>query len=247
MNSLNQTQMNSYRTAGHLTVTGVFSSTQMEEAIADAQAWSDDEIAALDEAGRAWYVERAITDRAVLRKLDNPVYLRPVFRALARNPVLLDHVEQLIGPDPQVFFSQIFFKAPGGGGPKPVHQDNFYFGPNDRDGMVTAWIALDDADVANGCLYYGDGTNQGEVIAHTAPDGEPFNLLIPDDVAAPYEMTAAPVPRGGVSFHHGNTLHQSSDNQSDRWRRACAIHYGNGSTELVNAALRYDPDVVVSF
>jgi phytanoyl-CoA hydroxylase len=45
-----------------------------------------------------------------------------------------------------------FFKPPEGGGPKPAHHDNFSFGPNDPEGVVTAGIALDDAALENGCL-----------------------------------------------------------------------------------------------
>ncbi len=247
MKTLDPDQLKTYRARGHLTVEGIFGEAEIRAAIADAEIWAKEEIGKLDAGQQAWYVEGAITDRAVLRKLDNPIYLRPAFRSLAANEGLLAMVEQLIGPSPKAFFSQIFFKAAGGGGPKPVHQDNYYFGPNDPEGMVTVWIALDDADEGNGCLYYADGSNLGATIPHTAPEGEPFNLLIPDDAAAAYEMTPAPVPRGGVSFHHGNTLHQSSDNQSDRPRRACAIHYGNGNVELVHSNLSYDADVVVSF
>ena len=78
--------------------------------------------------------------------------------------------------------------SPGeGGGPKPVHQDNYYFGPKDHDEMVTAWVALDDATVENGCLFFGEGTHLGPVIPHTSPPGEPFNLLIPEDVAVRQE------------------------------------------------------------
>ena len=128
-----------------------------------------------------------------------------------------------------------------------MHQDNFYFGPNDNESMVTAWVALDDADESNGCLFFGEGTNNDNVIPHIAPEGEPFNLLIPDDVATQYKMTPAPVRRGGGAFHHGNTLHQSSTNRSDRWRRACAMHYGNRKTQLVNSALTYDTNAVVLF
>lgn len=247
MNALSPTEIKTYREHGHLTVEGVFAATEMAAAIQDAEDWARGEIARMNEADKAWYVEGEVDGQPVLRKLDNPVYHRPPFRALAAAPALLSQVEQIIGPGARVFFSQLFFKSPGGGGPKPVHQDNYYFGPNDNEGMVTAWIALDDADEANGCLYYADGSNLDRVIRHTAPEGQPFNLLVPDDVAAGYEMTPAPVPRGGVSFHHGNTLHQSSDNLSDRWRRACAIHYANGKTELVRPALSYDPSVVVTF
>ena len=138
MNCLNSQQIADYGARGHLTVEGIFSETQMNEAITDAETWAAEEIGKLNAADRAWYVEPNISDRAILRKLDNPVYLRPVFRALAGDKGLLSLVEQIIGPGPKVFFSQIFFKAPNGGGPKPVHQDNFYFGPNDNCLLYTS-------------------------------------------------------------------------------------------------------------
>ena len=97
----------------------------------------------------------------MLRKLDNPHAHRPAVQRLARDPRLVGHVEALLGAGVSVYFSQIFFKPPEGGGPKPAHQDNFYFGPTDLEGVATAWIALDDATLENGCLYFGDGTNLG--------------------------------------------------------------------------------------
>ena len=53
-------------------------------------------------------------------------------------------------------------------------------------------------------------------------------------------MTPAPVLRGGVSFHHGNTFHQSGPNFSTRWRRACALHFVNARTFFEHPALPYD-------
>jgi phytanoyl-CoA hydroxylase len=210
-----------------------------------AQAWGEDVLGQLGESERKWYLDAGVA-RQVLRKLDNPAYHRPVFRRLATDPRLVSLVEAIIGPGVTVYFSQIFFKPPEGGGPKPVHQDNYYFGPKDRDEMVTAWVALDEATPENGCLYFGEGTNRGPVVPHVAPPGEPFNLLIPEDVAARQPMTAAPVPKGGVSFHHGNTYHQSGRNTSTRWRRAVAFHYGNRATRFVTPALRYDDTVFVT-
>ena len=58
-------------------------------------------------------------------------------------------------------------------------------------------------------------------------------------------MTAAPVPRGGVSLHHGNVFHQSGPNHSTHWRRACALHYVANANRFVNPALPYDEAVVV--
>lgn len=235
----------SYARDGHVTVADVFTPAEMDAAVADVMDWGAAYMAELDPAQRAWYLDGGVVSAEVLRKLDNPHFHRAYFRRLAADPRLVGLVEALIGPGVSVYFSQIFFKPPHGGGPKPVHQDNFYFGPSERDGVVTAWIALDEATEENGCLFYGDGTNHGPVLEHVAPPDKPFDLQIPEAVAARHAMRPAPVPKGGVSFHHGNTLHRSSDNRSDKWRRACALHYVANRTWFATPALDYDHDLVV--
>ena len=230
----------SYRRLGHVTLPGLIDAACAEALVADIQAWGQHFLAELPTAQRAWYIDAGVVAREVLRKLDNPHHHRDAVRELARTPALVECVESLIGPGIAVAFSQIFFKPPEGGGPKPAHQDNYYFGPNDNEGVVTAWIALDDATLENGCLDFGDGTNLGPVVAHEAPPEEPFNLQIPAAILARHAMTPTPVPRGGVSFHHGNTFHRSGPNLSQHWRRACALHYVNASTFFAHPALPYD-------
>jgi ectoine hydroxylase-related dioxygenase (phytanoyl-CoA dioxygenase family) len=229
-----------YRHVGHLTVPGVFAADQTDAVIEDIQRWGEEFLADLPIEQRAWYVDGGVSARSVLRKLDNPHHFREPVRQLARSPSLVALVEQLIGPGLWVYFSQIFFKPPEGGGPKPAHQDNYYFGPNNPEGVVTAWIALDDATLENGCLYFGEGTNQGPVYPHEAPPGEPYNLQLPQAILVRQPMMPAPVLRGGVSFHHGNTFHQSGPNLSTRWRRACALHFVNAQTFFEHPALPYD-------
>ena len=229
-----------YRHVGHLTVPGVFDTAQVAGVIKDIERWGEEFLADLPAAQRAWYVDGGVKARTVLRKLDNPHHHRETVRRLAAAPALVDLVEAFIGPGVSVYFSQIFFKPPEGGGPKPAHQDNFYFGPNNVEGVVTAWIALDDATLENGCLYFGEGSHRGPVYAHQAPADEPYNLQLPAAVLQRQPMLPAPVMRGGVSFHHGNTFHQSGPNLSPHWRRACALHYVNASTFFEHPALPYD-------
>jgi ectoine hydroxylase-related dioxygenase (phytanoyl-CoA dioxygenase family) len=230
-----------YRHLGHLTVNGVFTSAEMDMLVADIEAWGETFLAALPKERRAWYVDGGVQARTVLRKLDNPHAHRAAAQAIARDARLVALVEQLLGArGVSVYFSQVFFKAPEGGGPKPPHQDNFYFGPSDVEGIVTAWIALDDATLENGCLYFGEGTQRGPVYAHVAPENEPFNLQLPAAILERQPMTPAPVRKGGVSFHHGNTFHQSGPNRSTRWRRACALHYVRNGVEFATPALPYD-------
>jgi ectoine hydroxylase-related dioxygenase (phytanoyl-CoA dioxygenase family) len=234
-----------YEARGHVTVPGLFSEDEALGAIADIERWGANFLGELSPAQRAWYLDPGVKGREVLRKLDNPVFHRPVLRALAGKPALVRLVEALIGPGVSVYFSQIFFKPPHGGGPKPAHQDNFYFGPQDRDRLVTAWIALDDATIENGCLYFGVGSNRGALYPHTAPAERPYDLQVAEDRFTDVEMEPAPVPRGGVSFHHGNTLHRSGDNHSPRWRRACAVHYVANDNPFVTPALPYDTSLFV--
>lgn len=241
---LSNSEISIFRRLGHLTVGDVLNAGDVAEAIADVEAWSREFLEQLESDQRRWYLEDG-GQHSMLRKLDNPAWNRPFFQALAKSRTLVTAVEQLIGPGVSVFFSQVFCKPPEVGGPKPVHQDNFYFGPGDSDATLTVWIALDDATVENGCLFYGDTSNHGPVFEHVAPPDEPYNLQVAPEHVNKYEMTAAPVPAGGISFHHGNTWHQSSANTSPRARRAVVFHYLRNDATLVCPALEYDESVVV--
>jgi phytanoyl-CoA hydroxylase len=241
--SLAKEQLETFAEQGHLTVTGLLSEADVDKATSDAMAWANETLGNITPMDEHWYLDAGATGRH-LRKLDDPVHYRAIFKALARTPLLVQAVEQLIGGHGvTVYFSQIFFKPPEGGGPKPIHQDNFYFGPSDPDGMVTAWIALDDATIENGCLYYGDGSHKSGLIDHIAPQDEPFNLQLPAEAAASANMTATPVARGGISFHHGITLHGSGDNNSSKWRRAVAFHYVRNDVTFVSPAWTFDPEM----
>ncbi len=238
--TLDATALAFYRHDGHLTVNGVFEPGEMNAVTRDIEQWGESFLEGLPAEQRAWYVDGGVRARTVLRKLDNPHFHRDAVKALARDRRLVELVEAIVGRGVSVYFSQIFFKAPEGGGPKPAHQDNYYFGPTDIEGVVTAWIALDDATLENGCLYFGDGTNQGPVYEHFAPDGEPYNLQLPADLLDRQPMSPAPVRKGGVSLHHGNTFHLSGPNHSRHWRRACALHFVRNDVEFATPALPYD-------
>ena len=89
--------------------------------------------------------------------------------------------------------------------------------------MLTAWIALDDADSENGALRYRSGSHINGVVPHTRA---PHNIVtITEETAGPHEEVVAAVERGGVVFHHGAAMHSSGSNTSGRQRRAYGVHY----------------------
>jgi ectoine hydroxylase-related dioxygenase (phytanoyl-CoA dioxygenase family) len=236
--ALSAEQLAAYKNDGFVTINQVFTPGEMDRAIEEATTWQHEFIEDLTEADKKWYLDQGTSIENQLRKLDNPVSQKAFFREMALSPLLISMVEELIGKQVVAFFSQIFFKPPHGGGPKPIHQDNFYFGPDQRDQIITLWIAFDHATIENGCLYYGKGTHKGDVLEHFAPEYEPFNYQIPEPVKV--SMTAAPVLKGGINLHHGNTFHQSSDNHSGSWRRAMAVHYMQSNVTLESPIFKYD-------
>jgi ectoine hydroxylase-related dioxygenase (phytanoyl-CoA dioxygenase family) len=237
---LTDQQIEQFQQDGHLTVDEFFTAAQIESALQDIDIWGQQIRDNLSDEEKSWFLERDAGEDAPLRKLDDPVCHRPVFQQLAQIPRVKQSIEQLIGPDVCIFFSQVFMKPAHHGGPKPIHQDNYYFDPVDHQRQVTLWVALDAATTENGCLYFANGSQLAGVVNHVAPTDEPFNLQVPSNLAQQYKMTAAPVAQGGISIHHGSVFHQSSANLSDFPRRAVAMHFLPQDMALLNPTLAYD-------
>jgi len=173
-----------------------------------------------------YLVDRSADGELAPRKLDD-VFLRDaLFRDFILAPRLKEYIEALLGDKPLLFSDSIFMKPPRHGTPKPYHQDNFYFQCHPADQVLTAWIALDDADISNGCLRYIDGSHRRPIMPHQAVPGEEYyNSTPPIELIDLGKESLASVRKGGVVFHHAGTLHTSHRNESDRWRRAYASNW----------------------
>ncbi len=160
------------------------------------------------------------------RKVTTPFLKDEAFRRFALDERLTELLSLLMdGERPLLAVDQIFMKPPRHGSAKPYHQDNAYFQCDPADQTITAWIALDDVSEENGCLRYIDGSHRGPLLEHRPIPGEAHHLT-PDPTQIDLSRESlAPVGKGGVVFHHSNTLHTSHRNESDRWRRAYATHW----------------------
>ncbi|HKB69762.1 MAG TPA: phytanoyl-CoA dioxygenase family protein [Thermoanaerobaculia bacterium] len=147
---------------------------------------------------------------------------------LVRHPRVLDPVESLIGREVLVWRSVFFVKAGRTPGFVAWHQDSSYWGLAPEDGVVTAWIALTESTVENGCLRVVDGSHRGPDVPHAIRFGGD-NLLvrgqsaavdIPEDRVRHVEL--AP---GEMSLHHVRLLHGSGPNASANLRVGLAVRY----------------------
>lgn len=108
--------------------------------------------------------------------------------------------------------------------PTPAHQDCAYwpFLPDKR--AMSVWVALDDASVESGCMWYGPADPLTcEVRAHRRA-GPADNAPLECD-ASETEMMAMPLTAGGCGCHSGRTLHYSRGNATGRPRRAYILNF----------------------
>jgi ectoine hydroxylase-related dioxygenase (phytanoyl-CoA dioxygenase family) len=97
----------------------------------------------------------------------------PVFRGLARAPLLVAVVEELIGRA-FIFRDVVVTKPPGTGTVIHFHQDAAYWDVSRPDRVVSAWIALDDAPEEAGCLRVVPGSHKSLLRHRLAIRGKPI-------------------------------------------------------------------------
>lgn len=129
----------------------------------------------------------------------------------------------------RIWHDQALFKPPFGN-PTGWHLDNPYWSFSSRD-AISLWIALDDATLANGCLYYMPGTHRMARFEN-ASIGENIGSLFkvyPDWRAI--DPVATPCRAGSAVLHNGLVAHGAGANMTNKPRRATTCAYmPDGST-----------------
>ena len=151
----------------------------------------------------------------------------PAFKELVTNRRILEMTAQLTGArELRLWHDQIQYKPKEHGGRLQWHQDSpLWSSLEPKDAQITAWVALDDAEADNGCMFMVPGSHRwGNCQAQI--NQFPNDGSLPDQ----YEgervyLVMCPVKKGHVHFHHSLTWHGSGTNHSSRPRRAIGIHF----------------------
>lgn len=149
------------------------------------------------------------------------------FLEIAHDADILDLVAQLIGEDIILWGCHIFCKPGGDGLEVPWHQDGHYW-PIRPLATCTAWLALDDSTVANGCLRVIPGSHETKALhAHLREDRADLALNRAIDPALMDEAEALDVAleAGQLSLHDVHIIHGSNPNRSDKRRAGVAVRY----------------------
>ena len=150
----------------------------------------------------------------------------PGFHDVLWSPAFLVPASQLLSGPVRFWHDQLFCKPAHHGGVVAWHQDYSYWTRTEPMSHLTCWIALDDSDRDNGCLYYVPGSHRWKLLPVTGLTGNMDEIMT---VLSPEQKEAfRPVPielkRGQCTFHHPLMVHGSYENRSQRPRRATLIN-----------------------
>ena len=157
-----------------------------------------------------------------------------IYGAICRSRRVVDSMEQLLGDEVYHYHSKLSAKEPKVGGAWEWHQDYGYWYQNGClfPDLASVFIALDPATRENGCLQLIKGSHRMGRIEHgrfgsqTGADPERVEAAMQRLERVYCEME----PGDGI-FFHGNTLHSSNANLSDkpRWGLICCYNTRNNN------------------
>ncbi len=149
----------------------------------------------------------------------------PVYDLLT-NPKIVACVKDLLGENVIGWGSHFFCKMPGDGMAVAWHQDSSYW-PLSPTKAVTVWLAIDDADVENGCMRFLAASHLHGHLTYRKSSPEEHNVLNqaidnPEQYGTPIDDT---LQAGQISIHSDLLLHGSEPNTSNRRRCGLTLRY----------------------
>ena len=145
-------------------------------------------------------------------------------RALACDPRLAEFVGRLIGVPALRLWHDASICKPQWGRPTVWHLDGPYWSFTPPGG-ATLWIALDDANLSNGCLVLLPGTHREADSREFKFSGEVDDLFDAYPEWRNREPVAVPCRAGDAILIHPMVAHASQANMTSRDRLAYSIAY----------------------
>ncbi len=149
------------------------------------------------------------------------------FLEFAKQPGILDMVEQLIGPDFALWNSSFFAKPANGGHATPWHQDGEYW-PITPLATCTVWIAIDKATPENGCLRVVPGSHSSQTLLKHH-NSKSIDVTLNQELDSnTYDESKAHdiiLDAGQISLHDVYLVHGSEANHSNHSRRGMTLRF----------------------
>jgi hypothetical protein len=179
--------------------------------------------------GRSFDISaREGADDGITPQLFRPSLYAPELSKWPYRRIAESIAKQLIGPEATLAGDNSVFKPSRVGGPTPWHQDEAHNDPNAYQEQVTIWIAMFDTTLDNGAMAFIPRSHLGGVLPHRPYGGSSDANAI--ECCGVFDLDGAkvcPIPAGGITIHHGLTVHGASGNRSDAPRLGYIFNYKN--------------------
>jgi len=123
----------------------------------------------------------------------------------------------------RIWHDQALFKRPWAN-PTSWHLDTPFWSFSDRNAL-SIWVALDDATLQNGCLFFIPGSNHQTTFENKGIGKNMDSIFEVYPQFMKTDPAAVPMKAGSCSFHNGLTIHGANANMTSGFRRAMTCAY----------------------
>jgi phytanoyl-CoA hydroxylase len=171
--------------------------------------------------------------RLAVNKIGHALHdLNPVFGAFCRQSLFGQALRDIGYETPLLWQTMYIFKQPHIGGEVRWHQDGSYL-ISDPATVTGIWVAIEDANRNNGCLWVQPGGHRSPLREIYQVDWNNRKGTLTELDRNPWpangETLAVEVPAGSVVIFHDHMPHYSSPNRSDHSRHAFTLHVAEKS------------------
>ncbi|SDS18519.1 phytanoyl-CoA dioxygenase family protein [Opitutus sp. GAS368] len=216
---LNETQLRQFRDEGYVILGRVLSDEQLEGLRGEEARFRANAQVGKDQKNQTLFFSQVGPYSQIVRQV-------------GLEGAHLDALEQLIGPNLMLWYTQFVTKMPDGESGKsefPWHQDNGYISIEPANN-VTVWIALDDVDTRNGCVWVDPKSHLQGLLPHKKKSADSWFL----EIKVAGDGVPAVLKAGEAVAFTGLTLHRSKLNHTDRPRRAFFFEYCDPASVAVS-------------
>ncbi len=154
---------------------------------------------------------------------------------LMRHNVILDCIDDIIGPNILCWNTWFWIKEANSDSFVSWHQDSQYWGL-DTDNLVTAWLALSPASEDSGCMQVMPGSHLNQALKHQDLYHDDNMLTRGQEIVNMDSSKAVSMPlnTGEMSFHNIGIAHASGPNATADRRIGLSLHYMPTHTKQIN-------------
>ena len=172
----------------------------------------------------------------------------PRFLRYMQQPLIHDICIRLVGPDIAIYRSMFMNKPARQGTLLPWHQDGGTGWNLSIDPIITIWLALDPATIANGCVEVIPGSHKHGLLR---PQGHVIGEELERTHCRPGTSAFMELKPGEAVLLHNWLLHRSDRNATDQARRGFSVCLVDAATRKRDEAelrfpLLFGPDALVA-